>query len=85
MINNHTDFLSIVLIILTEKGHDFYKAQDLYNEVLTSREKIKYTAPKRKKRETLLWKEFEKSYRKDLEALYQISCIIEFLLRLIFP
>ena len=47
---------------------DFQNAQDLYNEILSSREKIKYTASGRKKRETLLWKGFETSYRKDLEV-----------------
>lgn len=44
-------------------------AQDLYDEIVSSRESIKQTAPRRKKRGTMLWKEFEKSYRKDLEVL----------------
>ena len=61
----------IILIIsfsLIEEGKDLKKAQDLYNEILSSRKKIKHTAPGRKKRETLLWKRFETSYRKDLEV-----------------
>ena len=53
---------------LTEKGKDFQNAHDLYNEILSSKEKIKRTAPKRKKKETLLWKQFETNYRKDLEV-----------------
>ena len=51
---------------MTEKGKDFQNAQGLYNEILSSREKIECTASGRKKRETLLWKGFETSYRKDL-------------------
>jgi hypothetical protein len=58
---------------LTEKGKDLQNAQDLYNEILSSKEKIKRTAPRRKKRETLLWKEFEINYRKDLEVTSYIT------------
>jgi hypothetical protein len=66
--NDHTNYL-------TEKGKDFQNAQGLYNEILSSRESIKLTltVPRRKKRETLLWKEFEISYRKDLEVTIFIA------------
>ena len=66
----------VVLIIITEKRNDFHKAQDLYNEVLSTREKIKCTVPRRKKRKTLLWKELEKSYHKDLEVTYYQTAIL---------
>ena len=66
--HNIVVILYIIVIILTEKGKDFQNAQELYNEVLSCRENIKFTAPRKKKRETSLWKEFEVSYHKDLEV-----------------
>ena len=66
-----------------EKGNDFNKAQDLYNEVLSSKEMIKCTAPRRKKKTTLIWKEFVKGYRKDLQAQSNLSSVFNNHLKLL--
>ena len=51
-----------------EKAKDYGKSKDLYDEIIATKESIKATAPKRKRKATQIWKEFEKSYLMDLNV-----------------
>lgn len=54
--------------MIIEKADDFYKSNDLYDEIMTKKESIKATAPRKNRKKTPIWKEFEESYIMDLNV-----------------
>ena len=50
------------------KADDHGKSKDLYDKIMAIKESIKATAPKRKKKKTQIWMEFEESYLMDLNV-----------------
>ena len=57
-----------------DKAKDLHESQDLYSEVMSARESIKAMAPKKKRRKTQIWMDFEESYKWDLQVLSLFSC-----------
>ena len=57
-----------ILYCILEMAGDHGTSKDLYDEIMAKKESIKATAPKRKKKTTKLWREFEESYLMDLNV-----------------
>lgn len=53
---------------ILEKADDHGTSKDIYDQIVAKKESIKATAPKRKKKTTQIWREFEESYLMDLNV-----------------
>ena len=51
------------------KVKDYKESKLLYDEIKSEKERIKATAPPKKKRVTPIWLDFEAKYQKDLEVI----------------
>ena len=60
-------------MLLPDKQHKLDTAEDLLKDLTSSKDHIKAIAPKRKKRVTKLWKDFENGYLKDLEVCKSVN------------